>query len=169
MTAAPRHEGPVGESVEWYTPPEIFAALGLSFDLDPASPVGGLPWVPATTQLSVLDDGLAVPWSGRVWLNPPYGRGMERWLMRLAQHGDGLALVFNRSDARWWQQIVPSATGVCFIYRRLRFLRADGGVGHNATAPSLLLAFGLPCALALAASELGYTVALPQTSTEWAR
>jgi hypothetical protein len=33
----------VGSSVEWYTPPEIFEALGLTFDLDPCAPPGGLP------------------------------------------------------------------------------------------------------------------------------
>jgi DNA N-6-adenine-methyltransferase (Dam) len=157
-------ERTVGTSVEWYTPPEVFAALGLRFDLDPASPVGGLPWVPAKRQLSVLDHGLSTPWFGRVWLNPPYGRGMDRWMTRLADHGDGLALVFNRSDTRWWHDAVPRATAVCFIYRRLRFIRPDGSIGCNSPAPSLLLAFGLPCALALAASGLGYTLALPQVA-----
>lgn len=86
---------------------------------------------------------------------------MKDWLARLAEHGDGLALVFSRSDARWWQQTVPRATALCFVYRRLRFLRPDGTVGDNAPAPSLLLAFGLPCALALADSGLGVTVAVP--------
>lgn len=47
-----------GNSVEWYTPPEIFDALGLRFDLDPAAPPGGVPWVPATRHLS--KDGLGV-------------------------------------------------------------------------------------------------------------
>jgi hypothetical protein len=34
------HENSIGESDEWYTPPEIFDALGLTFDLDPCSPGG---------------------------------------------------------------------------------------------------------------------------------
>lgn len=32
------HETPVGATVEWYTPPALFDTLGLTFDLDPASP-----------------------------------------------------------------------------------------------------------------------------------
>jgi hypothetical protein len=40
------HEPSVGMSDDWFTPPEIFAALGLRFDLDPCSP-GPDHWVPA--------------------------------------------------------------------------------------------------------------------------
>jgi hypothetical protein len=37
-----------GGDVEWYTPPEIFDALGIHFDIDAASPQSGpVPWVPA--------------------------------------------------------------------------------------------------------------------------
>jgi hypothetical protein len=32
------HEPCIGLSSDWFTPPEIFAALGLEFDLDPCSP-----------------------------------------------------------------------------------------------------------------------------------
>ena len=40
---SPVHERPVGATVEWYTPPELFDALGLTFDLDPAASFGA-PW-----------------------------------------------------------------------------------------------------------------------------
>jgi len=157
-----RHERPQGESVEWYTPPEIFQALGLRFDLDPAAPVGGVPWVPAERFMCRADDGLTQPWHGRVWLNPPYGRGVERWLNRLARHGDGLALVFARTDTRWYQEVAQRATAVCFIAGRLSFMRGDGSRAGTAGAPSMLLAFGLPCALALVEASLGQTVILPR-------
>lgn len=39
------HENCIGESDDWYTPPSIFEALGLTFDLDPCSPGEGH-WVP---------------------------------------------------------------------------------------------------------------------------
>jgi hypothetical protein len=74
---------------EWFTPPEVFDALGIDFDLDPAAPPSGVPWIPANRHFSKADDGLTQPWTGRVWLNPPYGRETRRWLARLAEHGDG--------------------------------------------------------------------------------
>ena len=153
------------ESVEWYTPPEIFVALGLRFDLDPAAPPGGVSWVPAKRSYSRLDDGLAQPWHGRVWLNPPYGPGINRWLERLAVHGNGLALVFARSDASWFHEACRQATAVCLIAGRLRFYSGRGGHwGNRAPAPSALLAYGLACSLALAQSGLGLTLVVPQGS-----
>jgi hypothetical protein len=148
-------------SDEWYTPPAVFDALGLAFDLDPAAPPGGVPWVPARRHLTQADDGLARPWQGRVWLNPPYGRQTGRWLSKLADHGDGLALVFARTDTAWFQRIAARATALCFIGGRLRFHRPDGTPGNPAPSPSLLVAFGLPCALGLAEAGLGQTFMPP--------
>lgn len=56
----------------WLTPPEIIRALG-EFDLDPCCPPA-MPWSTAKKMVCRPDDGLAVTWEGRVWLNPPYGR-----------------------------------------------------------------------------------------------
>lgn len=158
------HERSRGQSAEWYTPPEVFQALGISFDLDPASPAGGLPWVPAERSLSRVEDGLSQSWRGRVWLNPPYGRGVGQWLERLASHGDGLALVFARTDTRWYQRSLRQATAVCFVAGRLSFVRPGGVQAGSAGAPSVLLAFGLPCALALSESGLGQTVVVPHAA-----
>ena len=155
------HEPSVGRSVEWYTPPEIFEALELTFDLDPAAPVEGVPWVPAARHFSVADEGLSQPWQGRVWLNPPYGREVGHWLERLADHGDGLALVFARTDTAWFYAAFAAATAVCFVRGRLRFVSQDGSRASSAGAPSVLLAYGLPCATALVESELGRACLVP--------
>jgi DNA N-6-adenine-methyltransferase Dam len=148
-------------SDEWYTPPAVFDALGLTFDLDPAAPPGGVPWVPASRHFTKDEDGLSQRWSGRVWLNPPYGRQTGRWLARLAEHGDGLALVFARTDTVWFQRITPVATALCFVGGRLRFHRPDGTAALTARAPSLLVAFGVSCAIAVAESGLGRTLIVP--------
>jgi hypothetical protein len=161
-----RHEAPVGGSVEWYTPPEVFDALGVKFTLDPASPPGGLPWVPAERHFSASDNGLAQKWSGRVWLNPPYGRGIGDWLDKLADHGDGLALVFARTETEWFQNAIKKATAACFLRGRLKFVSGEaGGTVGSAPAPSMLLAYGLVCAIALAESGLGPVVLLPRTKS----
>lgn len=162
MSGMSRHERPIqGETNEWYTPPELFTALGMEFDLDPAAPPGGVPWVPATRSLSKEEDGLGLPWEGRVWLNPPYGPQTTHWLRRLAEHGNGLALVFARTETAWWHAVVPSAAAVCFVKGRLHFLRSDGKPStSNAGAPSALIAYGEDCARSLAASGLGMTFSI---------
>lgn len=151
-----------GESVEWYTPPEIFEALGIHFDLDPCSPLSGpVPWIPVRRFLTARENGLTAPWGSgeRVWLNPPYWPDVERWIQRLACHGNGIALVFARTDTPWWHEAATAASAVCFIKGRLHFVRLIDGemVRHqwNAGAPSCLLAYGHECAAAVARSGLG--------------
>src|SRR3990167_9500079 len=98
------HEQSIGATDEWYTPPWLFEKLGLEFDLDPASPGESVvPWIPADEHWSMA--GLDLPWHGRVWLNPPYGprNGIRPWLEKLKTHGNGFALVPNRTGADWWQ------------------------------------------------------------------
>src|SRR5262252_567050 len=66
------HEQSIGLSSDWYTPPEYFKAIGLTFDLDPCSPGPGH-WVPARKIYTAADDGLRQPWHGLVFMNPPFG------------------------------------------------------------------------------------------------
>jgi hypothetical protein len=147
-----------GKSVEWYTPPMVFDRLGLEFDLDPCSPLGGLPWIPARRFLSIEDDGLAQPWNGRVWLNPPYGPHVVAWMRRLADHGNGLALIFARTDTAWWHEIAPTADALCLVEGRLWFVNHTGERQRaNAGGPSALLAWGEENGDALARSGLGMT------------
>lgn len=153
------HQSYVSESVEWYTPPGIFDALGIRFDLDPCAPPGGVPWVPADRHYALPEqDGLVLSWEGRVWLNPPYGRGISAWMRKLSEHRDGIALVFARTDAGWFHETVPSADAVCFIAGRLTFVAGDGRPSRsNSGAPSMLVAYGRECAEAVAAARLGMT------------
>lgn len=132
-----------GESNEWYTPPEVFDALGVEFDLDPCAPQGGVEWVPTKRWLSRVEDGLATPWDGFVWMNPPYGQEVGRWMSKLRDHGDGIALVFARTDTAWFHDCVPDADLVCFVRGRFFFRRPDGSkADHNSGAPSMLVAYG---------------------------
>ncbi|HWT92514.1 MAG TPA: DNA N-6-adenine-methyltransferase [Solirubrobacteraceae bacterium] len=154
----------VGSSVEWYTPPEIFEALGLSFNIDACAPPGGVPWVPAKRSFSRADDGLAQEWRGRVWVNPPYGRGIEKWMQKLSAHGDGIALVHSRTDTRWWQAALTEATAICFIRSRVRFVNGRTGeqIGPGSPMPNVLIAYGLACGMAVANSGLGSTLIVPR-------
>lgn len=130
-----------GSKDEWLTPPEIVSALG-SFDLDPCSPVER-PWPTAAQHYDIGMDGLALPWSGRVWLNPPYGGQTFRWLKRLADHGNGIALIFARTETKGFHAEVWGRADAVFFYRgRLRFYHVDGVRGGVANAPSVLIAYG---------------------------
>ena len=92
------HES-TAQSDEWYTPAWIFEALDVHFDLDPCCGVGA----PAERWCTDGEyaDGLGTIWDGSVWLNPPFGgrNGIKPWLAMLAEHGDGIALVPNRTGA----------------------------------------------------------------------
>lgn len=155
---APVWEPAVGATVEWYTPPELFEVLGLRFELDPASPEPPVSWVPADRHYSAADNGLWLPWSGRVWLNPPYD-DVDPWVDRIVAHGLGMLLIFSRTETRAWQKAAKAATAVAFLRDRLHFIRGDGYRGR-AAAGSTLFAFGPECAEALVRADLGWTVAL---------
>lgn len=125
---------------EWLTPPEIIKALG-PFDLDPCAPVNR-PWDTASRHYTVQDNGLTQPWYGRVWLNPPYGRETFKWMERLSEHGNGIALIFARTETRGFhEQIWRKAKAVFFFEGRLKFHYVDGRQGGTANAPSCLVAY----------------------------
>lgn len=117
------HEEGQGETVEWYTPPWLFEVFGLVFDLDPCYPHDKvLPWIPARNHYTIFDDGLKKPWQGLVWCNPPYGDNMHLWMARMADHNNGLALVFSRTETDWFQDHTITAAGILFLNERIRFI-----------------------------------------------
>ena len=136
-----KHQSVRMKSDDWLTPPELIRRLGL-FDLDPCCPKL-MPWSTAKRQFTKADDGLAQPWEGRVWLNPPYSREATKWLAKMAAHKNGIALTFARTETRWFVQHVWKASVAClFIYGRLHFHRLDGSrAPANAGAPSVLVAY----------------------------
>jgi hypothetical protein len=74
------HQKTVGDSQNWITPKWIIGALG-PFDLDPAG-ADPRPWDCANRTLT--QNGLSVPWEGRVWLNPPFDRYVVgKWIAKL--------------------------------------------------------------------------------------
>jgi hypothetical protein len=139
---------------EWLTPPEIIKALG-PFDLDPCAPVKR-PWDMAEKHYTIEDNGLSKPWFGRVWLNPPYGLQAEVWLKRLAEHKDGIALIFARTETEmFFSEVWAKATALLFLQGRLYFHRVDGTrATGNSGAPSVLIAYGQENARILRESKL---------------
>lgn len=131
-----------GESTEWLTPPEIIKALG-KFDLDPCAHPRQY-YRTATMMISPPADGLSVEWSGRVWLNPPYGATvLPKWMNRMSQ-STGIALVPSRTEVeRWFFPFVwEAASAILFVRGRIYFHRPDGSTEGNAGHGSVLVAYG---------------------------
>lgn len=102
------HEPCIGQSDDWYTPPDMLKALGERYDLDPCSP-GAEHWVPADRVFTISDDGLAQPWDGFVFMNPPFGgrNGHVPWLEKFLAHGQR-----NRHSPRLHKRrLVPRTRG----------------------------------------------------------
>lgn len=134
--------------VEWLTPPELVKQLG-KFDLDPCCPIDA-PFYHATNHYTIIDDGLSKEWKGRVYLNPPYGRGMELWLEKLKFHGNGIALIFARTETKcFFEHIWHDADAILFVKGRIKFYHVSGVQGGTPGAPSVFIAYGKENAIAL--------------------
>jgi DNA N-6-adenine-methyltransferase (Dam) len=150
------HEPCIGETSEWYTPPEIFAALRLTFDLDPCSPGPGH-WVPAKKIYTKEDDGLAQPWHGFVFMNPPFGgrNGHVVWLRKFFAHGNGIAIVRAYTSSAWWHAEMPKAEMILFPRGKTKFIRPDGSIGKCPGHGIVLVGMGVVACEALRRCRLG--------------
>lgn len=112
------------KSIEWYTPPDLLQQIEQfmgGIDLDPARPG--------------LENGLAMIWRGRVFLNPPYGRHIKQWIDRaMSDPVDEIILLIPvRTESRWFQALW--AHTICFIRGRLHFCNSK----HSAPFASALV------------------------------
>ena len=124
---------------EWYTPARYIESarrvLG-RIDLDPASSVRAQEVVRADVFYTVEDDGLAQPWRGRVWLNPPYASELiKKFAAKVRRHvesGDvdeAIILVNNATETRWFRDLVSVASAIVFPESRVKFWKANGDIG----------------------------------------
>ena len=142
--APPCHTRRSETTDSWITPKWLIDRLG-PFDLDPCA-CDPQPWPCASRQYTEAENGLLRPWEGMVWCNPPYGKRATDWLNRLALHGNGIALVFARTETQaFFRDVWPRADLLLFMKGRLTFNRPDGSApptGHNSGGPSVLIAYG---------------------------
>jgi len=123
---------------ERFTPSWVFDGLGLTFDLDPASPVDGGDVVPASTKLTRVEDGLAHEWHGLVWLNPPFSAA-HPWSDRFREHGNGVFLG-PIANARWWVDLARAADRL-WLCRDFAFTHPEHG-GRRSSMPLAFAAMG---------------------------
>ncbi len=152
-----------GKSHDWYTPAYVFDALGLWFDLDVSAPVSGAGSVPSWHIFT--DCGLQREWFGLVWMNPPFGHQSTKrlWLRKFFGHGNGVALMPDRTSAPWFQEFAPKADVILWVNGKIKFDRPDGSRGEQPGDGTVLLGVGRQASEALrGASTLGMVTAKAQ-------
>jgi hypothetical protein len=142
MRSQKSHQSAAAKSVVWITPTYITDPLG-GFDLDPCS-FDGHPWPVSERRFTEEQDGLLQPWEGRVWLNPPFGSEKWKFLERMVEHNNGVALLPACTETDGFFRLVwPKATAICFLKSRPHFHYADGRrAPFNSGAPIVLVAYG---------------------------
>lgn len=137
------HDNKDNMTVDWYTPPSIFEMLNVDFDLDPCHPEKRIDWIPVKDVYTLEDDGLTSEWYGNVWLNPPYGKHTSDWLKKMHTYRNGIALVFSRTDCKWYHEYVAKADGILFLKGRVKFVDGLGKTsGSGAGCGSMLVSWG---------------------------
>lgn len=120
-------------SNEWFTPNIYIQAvrevLG-TIELDPASCPEAQQTVQAKHYYTLEEDGLSKPWSGKVFLNPPYGKtgsqsNQALWSQRLIQEyeagnvTEAILLTNAQTAEKWFQPLWQFP--ICFTHHRIKF------------------------------------------------
>ena len=124
----------------WETPKDFFDKLNkvFRFDIDVCA-------LPENTKynkfFSPENNGLHQLWSGNCWMNPPYGKGIDKWIEKayLSAKKNGatvVCLVPARVDTRWWHNYCAKGE-VYFVKGRLKF----GNAKNSAPFPSAVVVF----------------------------
>ena len=128
-------------SEEWSTPQYLFDELNeeFHFTLDPCSTDEN---AKCEKHYTKAQDGLKQDWTGEtVFINPPYGRGIEPWIIKAYDHsiGGGIAvlLIPARTDTKWFHEYVYHKAEIRFVKGRIKY----GGSKWNAPFPSMVVIF----------------------------
>ena len=131
---------PPAKTVEWETPPDLFARLDIefAFTLDPC----------ATSETAKCekfytkeDNGLIQSWKGeRVYMNPPYGRQIKDWAQKAYEEiRSGAHIIVGllpaRTDTHWFHNYVYPFCEIRFLKGRLKY----GGSDTSAPFPSMVV------------------------------
>lgn len=134
-----------GKSNEWYTPKYIFDAMEVVFDLDVAAPLkGDFTHVSCLDLLNKNNCGLKSDWNGFIWMNPPFGHQKDKllWINKFIKHGNGVALMPDRSSASWWQLFCKNSDAILNVSKKIKFIRPDGTTGDSPSNGTTLFAIG---------------------------
>lgn len=127
------------KTVEWETPQWLFDKYNAiyGFDLDAcATPENAK----CKRYFTEEDNALNQEWTGIVWMNPPHGRKIGKWVSKAYKSAQNGAVVVcllpSRTDTAWWHDYCMRGD-IEFIRGRLKF----GSASENAPFPSAIVVF----------------------------
>lgn len=125
---------------EWETPQDLFDMLNneYNFNLDACALAEN---AKCDTYYTPEIDGLTQEWRGNVWMNPPYGRNINKWIEKAYDESlrgsTVVALIPVRTDTRYWHDYVMNSNEVRLIKGRLKFSNSE----NSAPFPSAIVEF----------------------------
>lgn len=125
---------------DWPTPKRLFDALDaeFGFTLDPCSSDAN---AKCRKHYTKADDGLKQDWGGEtVFMNPPYGLGLIKWMQKAWESAQAAAtvvcLIPARTDTKWWHRYAMKGE-IRLIKGRVKF----EGAKSSAPFPSAVVVF----------------------------
>ena len=128
------------KSNEWATPQKLFDELNeeFNFTLDPCATDEN---AKCNKHFTIEDDGLSKDWSKDVvFMNPPYGREIKKWIKKAYEESlNGatvVCLIPARTDTTYWHDFIfDKADDIRFLKGRLKF----GNSKNTAPFPSAIV------------------------------
>lgn len=128
----------------WETPQFLFNQLNneFGFTLDVCALAGNKK---CNNYFDKQKDALRQEWTGVAWMNPPYGRGIDKWVSKAyfssLKGCVVVCLLPVRSDTRWWHDYVMKSAEIRLLNKRLSF----EGSNNKAPFPSAIVIFNTEC------------------------
>jgi phage N-6-adenine-methyltransferase len=134
---------------EWETPTEFFLPYAKEFNikLDVCATAQN---AKVTAFFDKKTNGLHANWSivnklgyhhPSCWMNPPYGRGIEKWVRKAHEESlngvTTVALLPARTDTSWFHSYIYNKHEVRFLKGRIKFVDAPS----SAPFPSMIVIF----------------------------
>ena len=126
----------------WETPAELFNEYDEQFHFD--TDVCALEHnAKCAIYYTPEDNGLDQEWTGTCWMNPPYGRGIDKWIKKAYEsEATVVCLLPARTDTAWFHDYIMKAkregkATIKFLRGRIKFV----GAKNSAPFPSMIVVF----------------------------
>ena len=121
-----QHLKKIKEYDEWETPKLMFEDACKKYNVKPVLDVCATEKNHKCDKYLTIDwDGLGQQWKEDFFMNPPYS-WVDRWVKHAYyQHSlynvTGMALIYSKTDTRWWHEYIQDLAEVYFIKGRIKF------------------------------------------------